>query len=203
MDTLGAIPNEVSGLINGTLKKGFRVDFNGDGTKDFILEIIPNDQKMSASIEYWLTSDLTIIAKKNKYVQDYDFFWFINLDKDVEPEIFRAIGYEDGIDYAIYDHNPVTGKETLLTYVNPVIRENDKTYWGYPWDISDMMLKKEGNVVFLWASFDHDIVREGEITVPDPTKKFPAVFFYGHTTQPNIRVGQIRNPGWVLLENLR
>jgi hypothetical protein len=90
-----------------------------------------------------------------------------------------------------------------LAYVNPVIRENDKTYWGYPWDISDMMLKKEGNAVYVWASFDHDIVRDGEITTPDPTKKFPAVFFYGHSTQPNIKVGQIRNPGWVLLENLR
>jgi hypothetical protein len=203
MDTLKALPKEAIGLTTGTFKKGFRVDFNGDGRKDFILEMTSNDRNASGNMEYWITSDLKEYKKNKKFGLDYDFFWFINLDKDTEPEIFRATGYEDGIDYAIYDQNVSIGKERLLSFVNPVIIENEKTYWGYPWDISNMILKNEDNNVFLRVSFDHDIVRDEEITTPGPSKKFPAVFFYGHSTQPKIRVGQTRNLSWVLLENLR
>jgi len=87
--------------------------------------------------------------------------------------------------------------------LNPIIIENGKTYWGYPWDISDMVIKSENGKVFLKASIDHDIERDGEITIPDPTKKFPAIFFYGHSTQPNIKVRQIRNVNWMLMKDLR
>jgi hypothetical protein len=203
MDTLNAIPTEVKGLLDGTFKKGLRVDFNGDGRRDYVLEVTTNDRNSSGNIEYWITSDIRTFKKIKKAGQDYDYFWFVNLDKDIEPEIFRATGYEDGIDYAIYDQDLSTGKEGLVSYVNPVIIEKGKTYWGYPWDITDVILKDEGDSILLRASFDHDIVRDGEITVPDPTKKFPAVFFYGHSTQPNIPVGQTRNLTWVLLESLR
>jgi hypothetical protein len=203
MDTIRALPNEVKGLTRGTFSKGYRIDFNGDGRKDFILEMTPSGPNVPGNIEYWITSDLMTLKKKSKHGQDYDFFWFVNLDKDVEPEIFRATGYEDGIDYAIYDHNLLTGKETLVSYVNPVIIEKEKTYWGYPWDISDMILKLEGGKVFLRASFDHDIVRDGVVTIPEPKKKFPAIFFNGHSTQPNVSLGQIRNVKWELLEKLR
>ena len=203
MDTLNVIPNEIKGLPAGTLRRGFKVDFNGDGKKDFIFEIISSDSKTPANIEYWITSEFVIVKKMKKYGQGYDYFWFINLDSDIEPEIFRANGYEDGIDYAIYDHDLKTGKENVVFYLNPVIIENGKTYWGYPWDISDMIIKNENEKIFLKASVDHDIERDGEITIPDPSKKFPVIFFYGHSTQPNINVGQIRNTNWMLIEDLR
>ena len=203
MDTLKVIPTEIKGLTNGTLRRGFMVDFNGDGKKDFIVEMIPSDPNASTNIEYWITSELKSFKKKNKYGQDYDYYWFVNLDNDVEPEIFSANGYEDGIDYAIYDHDLKSGKEILLFYLNPIIIEDEKTYWGYPWDISDIIIKNENGKVFLKASIDHDIERDGEITLPDPTKKFPAIFFYGHSTQKNIKVGQIRNVNWMLINDLR
>lgn len=202
-DTLNTIPREVIGLVHGEFKKGLRVDFNGDERNDYIIEMTTNNRSNPDNIEHWITSDLKTFRKTKKYNQDHDFFWFINLDGDVEPEIFRATGYEDGIDYAIYDQDLKSGKEKLVSYVHPVIIDQDKTYWGYPWDITGMVVKKEGTDVFLRVSFDHDIVRDEVITIPDPTKKLPAVFFHGHSTQPSIPVGQTRNPTWVMLKELR
>src|SRR5690348_4875448 len=79
MDTIRIIPNEIKGLTNGKLKKGYRIDFNGDGRKDYILEMTPNEPNASRNIEYWITSNLATVKKKSKFGQDYDFFWFINL----------------------------------------------------------------------------------------------------------------------------
>jgi len=203
MDTLKTMPGKLQGLVTGKFKKGFSVDFNGDGKKDFILEMAPIDPTVPANVEYWITSELKTLKRKAKAGEGYDYFWFVNLDQDREPEIFRASGYEDGIDYAFFDHNLSTGKETVIAYINPVILEGGKNHWGYPWDISGMILKREANAVYLRASFDHDIVREEEMTAPDPKKKFPAIFFYGHSTQPNIPVGEVRNVKWMTLEKLR
>lgn len=119
-----------------------------------------------------------------------------------EPEIFCASGYEDGIDYAIYDQNLMTGNDTLLLLLNPILIESNRHYWGYPWDIHDIILKNDSGKIYLKASLDHDIVRDGNITIPDSTRNFPAIFFHGHSTQPTIQVEPIRDIRWTLLTDL-
>jgi hypothetical protein len=203
MDTLDQLPSELKEMAAGKFMRALKVDFNGDGKQDFICEMMPDQPSKATSIEFWITSELRTYKTKAKYGQDFDYFWFINLDEDKEPEIFTANGYEDGIDYAIYDQDLQTQTETLVAYINPIIIEDSKLFWGYPWDISGMITKKDKQTIFIKASLDHDIQRDGEITIPDPTKKFPAVFFYGHSTQPDIEVGQIREINWMSLKEFR
>lgn len=202
MDTLSELPTELKGIVNGTLNKIFKVDFSGDGVQDFICEVTQEKNNSSDDIEYWITSDLKVTSKK-KYLEDYNFFWFINLDNDAEPEIFRANGYEDGIDYAIYDRDPITGEGSLVVYLNPVILENENRYWGHAWDLSDMIVKKENHKIYIRASVDHDIRRDGVVVIPEPPGKFPAIFFYGHSTQPNMKVEEVRNVKRMTLNELK
>jgi hypothetical protein len=203
MDTLDHLPSELREVTAGRFMRALKVDFNGDGKQDFICEMRPDKPGKATNVEYWITSELKVYKTKTKYGQDFDYFWFVNLDEDKEPEIFSANGYEDGIDYAIHDQDLETQKEILVAYINPVIIENDKLFWGYPWDISEIITKKDNETIFLKASLDHNIQRDGEITIPDPTKKFPAVFFYGHSTQPDVEVGKIGKIDWMSLKELR
>jgi hypothetical protein len=202
MDTLDRFPSELKHLTAGGFARAIKVDFDGDGKQDFICEMIPDEMGKATTVEYWITSGLRLIKKKAKHGQDFDYYWFINLDDDAEPEIFSANGYEDGIDYAIYDQDLKTGAETLVSYVNPVIFDDGRLHWGYPWDISDMITKKEFNSVLIKASFDHDIERDGEVTMPEPSKKFPVIFFYGHPTQSS-EVERIRKIRWLSIDELR
>ena len=54
------------------------------------------------------------------------------------------------------------------------------------------------------TSINHKIEREGsEITIPSNQTVFPAIFFQGHSTQPNVQVGEIREIEWMNIEELK
>lgn len=204
IDTLKQIPNNLQVLIKGEIIRVLKVDFNGDDKSDFICQYKPIANSDNADyLEDWITSDNKIFKTEKKYFMDFDFLWFVNLDNDSEPEIFSATGYEDGIDYAFYDQNLKTGNNSLLFYFNPVILENGKHYWGYPWDIKDIILKRDSTNVYIKSSIDNDIERDGNITIPKTNKQFPAIFFTGHSTQPNIKVEDVRNIKWMTLDELK
>lgn len=204
MDTLKQIPTELKSLIKGKIIRTFIVDFNGDGKPDYICQYEPIAKFENADfLEDWITSDRKLYKTKKKYSMDFDFFWFVNLDNDPEPEIFSASGYEDGIDYAFYDQDQKSGKDKLLLYFNPIILENGEHYWGYPWDITDIILKVDSTDIYLQGSVNNDIESDGNITIPDTTKKFPAIFFRGQSTQPDVKVGEIRDIKWATIEELK
>ncbi|MDI9868938.1 hypothetical protein [Flectobacillus roseus] len=204
MDTLKQVPSYIQPLIKGKVTRVFKVDFDGDGKLDFICQYKPVTNIDKADfLEDWITSDKRLFKRLKKYSMDFDFFWFVNLDKDPEPEIFTATGYEDGIDYAFYDQDLKTLQDNLLFYFNPIIIENSKHYWGYPWDITDLILKYDSQNIYLQSSVDNDIERDGNITIPDTTKQFPAIFFKGHSTQSDMKVEAIRNIKWSTLDELK
>lgn len=204
IDTLKQIPNEITSLIKGQIKRVLQVDFNGDGKPDFICQYEPTIKVDNADfLQDWVTSEKIIVKTERKYSMDFDYSWFVNIDNDPEPEIFLASGYEDGIDYAFYDQDLKTGKNNLLFYFNPVIIENNKHYWGYPWDISDIIIKSDSSKIYIKSSVDNDMERDGNITIPDTTKKIPAIFFYGHSTQKDLKVGEIRNIKWTTIDELK
>ncbi len=204
MDTLKQIPPDLKNFIKGKIIRTFSVDFNGDRKLDFICQYTPTTKTENEDfLEAWITSDKKLLKTVKKYSMDFDFIWFVNLDSDPEPEICSATGYEDGIDYAFYDQDLKNEKVNLLFYFNPVIVENGKYYWGYPWDIKGLILSADNTDVYLQSSDDNDIERDGNITINDMTKKIPAIFFNGHSTQPNIKVGEIRNIKWTTLNELK
>ena len=201
MDTLTNYPTEINSKVKGEIDRVYQVDYTGDSKGDYIVQTTMD--KEGKIKEIWLTSDFLLFNRISKYVQDYDFMGFINLDNDPEPELYSASGYSDGIDYAIYDLNMKTGQQELLFYFNPVIIDNEKDYWGYPWDTKGMMTWTEDGVTKIYYSADHDIERDGEITIPENQKIMPAIFMTGQSTQPDIPVGEVRNREWKTLEEIK
>ncbi len=202
IDTLNHIPDIIRPIIAGKARNLYRVDFTGDGKLDFIYQFEPAIKVDSADfLEYWITSEISVVKKLKKF-EMIEYTWFSNIDNDPEPEIISASGHEDGIDYALYDQDLVSGKDQLLFYFNPVIIENDKFYWGYPGDITSLILRNSGSNIHLKASGDHDIIRDDNTTTPS-TKKLPAIFFYGHATQPEVKVENLRDIHWVTLSDLK
>ena len=200
MDTLTDYPSEINSKVKGEIAVVYQVDFTGDSIGDYIIQTKVN--KKTKFKEIWLTSDFVLFNKKSKYMHSYNFMCFINLDSDPEPELYSATGYEDGIDYIIYDLNMKTGQQELLFYFNPVIIDNEKDYWGYPWDTKGIMTRTENGVTLIYYSIDHDIERDGEIAHPENQKVMPVIFLKGQSTQPDIPVGEVRNREWRTIEEI-
>ncbi|MFP5471897.1 MAG: hypothetical protein ACLGGV_09910 [Bacteroidia bacterium] len=194
-------PYEINSKVKGEIDKVFQVDFSGDSIGDYIIQ--SKMDKEGKINETWLTSDFLLFNRVSKYIGDYDFIQFINLDNDPEPEIYSASGYEDGIDYALYDLNMKTGEKKLLFYFNPVIIENEQDFWGYPWDTNGIMTSTEYGTTMIYYSIDHDIERDGNITHAENQNVMPVIFLKGHSTQPENRVEEIRSRTWKTIEEIK
>ncbi|MBT30569.1 MAG: hypothetical protein CMO01_12995 [Thalassobius sp.] len=201
-DTLLVIPPELTEMINGEIKSSFSIDFTGDGKVDYLVTAASEGKLNDEVKEYWITSSFELFREKKKFNADIEYYHFVNLDQDPEPEIFSAIGYEDGIDYGFFDLNIKLGTEELIFYFNPVIIENDKYYWGYPWDIGDLIIKKNSEGILIQSSVDHHIIRDGNITFPSNQPHFPVIFFSGNHTQP-YEVTEIKSMNWLTIEELK
>jgi hypothetical protein len=181
------------------------VDFDGDGTKDYICKSEPIITKSDATyFEFWLNSNKKNIKKKKLFVSDCDFYKrnFINIDNDKELEIFEVELFEDGADYTVIDQNLKTGKDSIILYYNPVIIENKKYYWGYPWDSRDILIKNENGKVKIHCSLSHKIVRDGnEENDPKHQKQMPVIFFNGYHTQDS-EVSEIQKNSWLPFEEI-
>jgi hypothetical protein len=200
LDTLEHLPPQLNGVIPGNFVRGFMVDFDGDGKKDYICWLT---QSETVTHEYWVTADLRLTKTIPKYDQEYDYLWLINLDDDPEAEIVRAIGYEDGIDYSLLDPDGTGAKENLICYFNPVIIDGNAYYWGYPWDIIEIITFQANDIVFLQATLDHSIQRDGQVVIPRSPAKFPAIFFIGQPTHQDMTVTEIKKIGWLTMDDLR
>ena len=201
MDTIDT-PDELIDLFSGLSFRTIQVDFNGDGQEDYICQLDLKDTLIDPHNEIWINSDFKKVKTIDKYLMDYDYFWFVNIDSDPEPEIFSATGYSDGIDYCFIDQDLTNDKDSILFYFNPVILDSDKKYWGYPWDINDIPIKLDNGLIKIRCSLDHKITRDGEISRPDWQNQFPAICFSGQSTQPNINVGQINGLEWLTVSEI-
>ncbi len=187
-------------MIKETIDSVETIDFTGDNILDYLVRT--EGDKNSVGFEYWVSSDYKIIKKAKYYLDSFHYRWFINLDDDPEPEIYDAVGEEDGADYTIQDQNLITGKDTILLYINPVIIEDGIKHWGYPWDISTIKARKNHHQVQLYCSLDHEIIREGsgEIDPKHQTQK-PVIFFDGHHTQ-DFHPENVKNLQWLTLTEI-
>lgn len=194
------IPHKLQEMIKETIDSVETVDFTGDKVLDYIVKTKPDKQWVG--FEYWISSDYKIIKKTKYFSEGFHYRWFINLDNDPEPEIYDALGDEDGAEYTIQDQNLLTGKDTTLLYLNPVIIEDGIKYWGYPWDISSIRARKNQHQVQLYCSLNHGIAREGSWeTDPEYQTQMPVIFFDGHHTQ-DFHPENVKNLQWLTLKEI-
>ena len=149
------------------------------------------------SINVYSQSEGFHLIKWNDSFQDtlsdarYYFAWKIS---NIDSLLIVAEGYEDGIDYSFYKINK-TNTLKLLFRFNPILIDSTnmlkKYHWGYPWDISDIIVDEGSDTQKLLCSINHSIERDGVIDIPSWQKILPAIFFIGKTTQPKIDVGGI------------
>jgi len=103
---------------------------------------------------------------------------------------YVASGYDDGIDYSLY-RVAESGDYELLLRINPVaVDDNGAYFWGYAWVTTDIVLDDTGTKPKFLATFEHDIVREGVISVPDWQKELPAILFKGQRGNSSVELGQ-------------
>lgn len=187
-------------VIKETIDSVETVDFNGDQELDYIIrtELDAN----GLGFEYWISSRYKILKKNKGFSDGFHYRWFINLDDDPEPEIYDALGDEEGAEYTIQDQNLLSGNDTVLLYINPVIIEDNIKYWGYPWDISTVKARKNRHAVQLYCSLNHEITREEgwEIDAKHQSQ-VPVIFFDGHHTQ-NFHPKNVKNMQWLTLNEI-
>ena len=92
---------------------------------------------------------------------------------------YVASGYEDGIDYSLYRVTKEGGYE-LIVRVNPIVLDAEgRLGWGYPWVTTGLVLERTPEGIRFLATFDHQIVRDGVISVPEWQKSIPALLLRG------------------------
>ena len=201
-------PVKIRKLVKGKIAETRTVDFDGDKKADYIISV---EDKTEGELgeKFWINSKLEIVKTQSWNYIETDFLWFIDLDGDSIPEIISASGFEDGIDYSIYKQNFNGQEDTLLLVFNPVIIDGSrgkKTYWGYPWDISDVLVKSNGGKFELFCSFNHKIVTGGDdgdnSNVPEWQKRVPVILFSGRTTQPQMTVAEIETRKWLNIREI-
>ncbi|MFP3593626.1 hypothetical protein [Chryseobacterium sp. SIMBA_038] len=165
------------------------VNINGDPEKEVI--ITASDSAAENTHEFWFKNGKIIYqftypwASINKK-------WLVDLDNDDKKEIVRAQGYEDGVDYAIYDI--VDNQQKPVLYFNPVLQDSrfpGVYLWAYPNDITELIINPQKE---LQVSLDNNYQRDDEHIVPDNQKELPFIFFKGQTKQPDMRISKMNQP---------
>jgi hypothetical protein len=199
-------PPQISNSISEKILETYAIDFDGDDELDFLVYIKNETSDEPIAFELWYASSFKLVKRVPKYISDYDYKWFINLDDDPEPEIISAYGFTDGVDYSIYDQNLAKGSDILLFRFNPVLIDSSNKqkeyYWGYPWDVTNIITRVENEVIRIRSSVNHDIIRDAYINIPKWQQTLPVIFFEGKTTQPDIEVEAIRKVRWLTLKEI-
>jgi len=195
-----AITDKLKEYVTEKIESVETIDITGDNVPDYICKTTVDT--LGIGNEYWISSAYKTI-KKTKYYSDGFFYrWFVNLDNDPEPEIFEAVGDSDYSSFSITDQNLLTGKDQTLLYLNPVIIEDQKRYWGYAWDIHDIKARKNGTNIELFCSLNHKINSyendENELKLQ---KQIPILFFTGHHTQESGNLNS-KNDQWLTLQEI-
>jgi hypothetical protein len=102
---------------------------------------------------------------------------------------FVATGYDDGGGF-YFCRRGLKGDYSLLFAAYPAMEDSKYPglkFWGYAWDIKDIVLSSKGKVLQLQVAFENR--SDGEDRWIPPMQRFvPYVLFRGVATQPDIKV---------------
>jgi hypothetical protein len=134
---------------------------------------------------------MVAVPKEEAYCRQSDAYCY-EWKVDDEPSLrLVATGYEDGGGFYFCRRSP-KGDYRLLFAVYPAMedaRYPGLNFWGYPWDINDVVLSRKGSAMQIRVAFGHAPSDEDR-WVPPTQRLVPYVLFRGVTTQPDIKVGE-------------
>lgn len=154
---------------------------NEDNRFNFII-VTNYDTKNEVFNEIWYNSNYDIIYEEKSYYS-IRMKWFCDLDNDNQPEIIRAEGEEDVMNYSV---SKITdNKIEKLFYFNPItiktIEQVDKYFWIYPNGFEN--IKVEKNKIF--TSFSN-VERDDEYDFLDKQEKMPSILITGWLDEDNM-----------------
>ena len=136
--------------------------------------------------EFWFKDHKQIHSVHYSAYYEINYKWLVDIDNDKGLEVIRAQGYEDGVNYGIYDTK--RNSEQLLLVFNPALldeRYPDRTFWGYPWDMQRLAMNPKKQIL---ASLYDSHERDDNYSTPEKQEQMPYIFFYGKTTQPEAEI---------------
>lgn len=162
------------------------INIDDDETKEIIITAVDNNADYF--YEFWFKNAKLIYKFKYPW-GSINRKWLINLDDDPTKEIVRIKGYEDGVDYVIYDI--VKDSQAPILYFNPALvdkRYPDQYMWAYPNDIESLIVIDKNK---LQVSLNSNYSRDDSHTQPKNQKELPFLFFNGRTSQPEAKISGI------------
>ena len=174
------------------------VDFTGDGVADRILSVdadVDVPGRTYTTRELWVRSDGALLRSTLLFRTPIWERWFVNLDRDPEPELLTASGYEDGVDFELEDQTQeLRAQEGLFRFV-PVFRvEGEKPHAvGHSGNLDGARVAGSASDAELSCSFDYaeGLLDEAGVAGPPthPQRLLPIVFFESDTV-----AGEARHP---------
>lgn len=173
------------------------INIDNDEAKEIIITAV--DKNADYFYEFWFKNDKLLYQFKYPW-GSINKKWLINLDNDKEKEIVRIQGYEDGVDYVIYDISKT--QQIPILYFNPVLEDSrypNQYMWAYPNDIRDLIINQNNE---MQVSLNNNYQREDDQTQPENQKELPFIFFQGQTNQPDMKLSNINKPEFVSVQSV-
>jgi hypothetical protein len=191
---------ELQKLTPSLIRRAESVDFTGDGVPDFVLSVEPDVDlpgKTYDTRELWITSDGNLLRSTLLFRTPIWERWFVNLDRDPEPELLTVSGYEDGVDFEIADQTEELRAQEGLFRLLPVFRvegsEGSPHALGLPGNLDGAWVAGSSSTWRLSCSFDFAeefLIDAGVAGMPNPPQRLlPIVFFESPTV-----AGESRHP---------
>lgn len=135
------------------------------------------------------SSEMRLVPLEKAHCLNWDSYcyeWEFKRDKTLR---FIAHGDEDGGLWIFYRVTK-NGKYKKLFEVHPALIDSKRPgtiFFGYAWDIEDIVVDLKSKDIKLLATFDHNYQYDGNV-VPNNQRTTPYVLFRGTSTQPDIKV---------------
>jgi hypothetical protein len=144
-------PAAVAKLFAGKPFRVYQIDIDSDGRPDFIVQ-----EGAPVSRTCFVDSAARVRSCEPSGGDGFAYYWFAQLDGDPMLELFAMEGDEDSSDYRIQKLDPKTWKRHDLVRIDPILLTDEKdptsSFWGYPWDVKDLILERRRGRVLLRAA---------------------------------------------------
>jgi hypothetical protein len=148
------VPPAIAKLFPGKAIRAYRIDLDSDGRPDWI--VVEGPPAPQPSRTCFVDSAARIRSCEPSGGDGFTFYWFAQLDGDPMLELFAMEGDDDSSEYRLQKLDPKTWKRRDLFSIDPILLTSEKpasrSFWGYPWDVVDLLLKREGGRILIRAA---------------------------------------------------
>lgn len=178
---LDAIPDAIARTFTGRTLRVYEIDLDSDGRPDHVVEEGPAAPQTFRRC--FVDADGKVRSCARAGGDGFAYYWFAQLDRDPMLELFAMQGDDDSSDYRIEKLDPRTWERRIIVKIDPVLLDSaarGEAYWGYPWDVTDLVLERRAGTPMLRAAprGTADLYRESDVEPLNVT-----VFFIGTPTQ--------------------